>query len=155
MVRLKVCSLYEPYRGPKLFQFLMVRLKGKSIRQSSSASYVSIPYGSIKRVSGVRATAPECLVSIPYGSIKRWPSWPSLLSYFSVSIPYGSIKRESGKYIANASNAVSIPYGSIKSKCENGIEVELPVSIPYGSIKSGELSSEGDLPLCFNSLWFD
>ena len=51
------------------FQFLMVQLKESFTVGDCNFTFISIPYGSIKRKHGL-FTSPPFDISIPYGSIK-------------------------------------------------------------------------------------
>ncbi len=72
MVRLKV---YTKVNGRKtfIFQFLMVRLKGRACKKFNEKSLISIPYGAIKRMVQGFADGRQNWISIPYGAIKRIP----------------------------------------------------------------------------------
>ena len=75
-----------------LFQFLMVQLKGLSVRLLSAPCRISIPYGSIKRINRCIHVFVIFNISIPYGSIKSLTIPAENEAVFLISIPYGSIK---------------------------------------------------------------
>ena len=95
MVRLKgipIRSLYSFIR----FQFLMVRLKVLFRLPGYCSSFISIPYGSIKRgeMLDFRLSIKE--ISIPYGSIKSF-YYSGKCNNSGISIPYGSIKSQADR----------------------------------------------------------
>ena len=96
----------------RIFQFLMVRLKGIFSRIARVMIQISIPYGSIKSkrpVKGLKAKA----ISIPYGSIKR--SW----------CPCHNVSQKSFQFLMVR----------LKVHIQQRYTINLRISIPYGSIK--------------------
>jgi len=70
----------------------MVRLKVFKCEISNNSTFISIPYGAIKRIGANATLGPDCIFQFLMVRLKVAPFCFNFLWCYRISIPYGAIK---------------------------------------------------------------
>ncbi len=120
---------------PKIFQFLLVRLRGETTCQQGKRIIISIPSGAIKREFCVNATPATDDISIPSGAIKSTASVFRMKRYIVISIPSGAIKRILTLRRNSGLRIFQFLLVRLRAINHSSRHVQTYISIPSGAIK--------------------